>query len=542
MDQVPGDDIRIREANELDAQAIVDLFLRAYGSGYVHPQFYDVRGVTRIIFDERSLVLVATEGKSGQVVGTAGVLYEMGAHADLVGEFGRLVVRPDWRGRGIGNRLMEERLARLGGRLHMAFVEVRVGTPQSPMISQAHGFVPVGFLPQKLVFGGKREHTSMLVKHFGTSLALRKNHPRVIPEAGHLAEVALRGVGLTPDVILDEEATAYPGNGLYELDVLTTEAYPALLRIERGRVRRREVFGPQRLHYGLFKLAESQSEYLVAREGDRLVGALGFTTDEVERHARIFEVVYMEEDAVRFLVGAFEERCQEVGTECLEVDVGADATRMQRTLLEMGYLPAAYVPAMAFDEVERVDIVRMYRLLGPLLDLPFEAPEPTKSVGQYVLAQFEAQQRRPTLARAMADLDLCAGLTEEQTDYLMRECWVGRLPAGERLFSEGDRPDRMIVVLSGCAAIDIGGEVIGTVGPRESLGEVALLSGHDHAASAIAQTDMDVGVIDAASLKAIVRRRPDIGTVVYRNLARGLGDKLHRADGISPPDQDPDTE
>jgi len=31
-------------------------------------------------------------------------------------------------------------------------------------------------------------------------------------------------------------------------------------------------------------------------------------------------------------------------------------------------------------------------------------------------------------------------------------------------------------------------------------------------------------------LQDLVRQRPDIGVVLYRNLARGLGEKLRRAD------------
>ena len=48
---------------------------------------------------------------------------------------------------------------------------------------------------------------------------------------------------------------------------------------------------------------------------------------------------------------------------------------LQRNLLELNFLPAAYVPAMVFHEVERLDIVRMVRLtklqdLGPLQLVP----------------------------------------------------------------------------------------------------------------------------------------------------------------------------
>ena len=47
-----------------------------------------------------------------------------------------------------------------------------------------------------------------------------------------------------------------------------------------------------------------------------------------------------------------------------------------------------------------------------------------------------------------------------------------------------------------------------------------------------AESDLEVAVLTRSSLHGLVRSRPDIGTVVYRNLARGLGAKLRRADGV----------
>src|SRR5262249_48895512 len=140
----------------------------------------------------------------------------------------------------------------------------------------------------------------------------------------------------------------------------------ALLRIERGRVRNREIFGPLRLHYGFFKLQARRSTYLLAREEGRIAGAVGFTADGVEGVARIFELITLHDHVIRFLLGEVERLCREkLGIGYAEVDVSAYAPRLQRTLLELGFLPAAYVPALVFHEVERLDVVKMVRLDSP---------------------------------------------------------------------------------------------------------------------------------------------------------------------------------
>ena len=71
---------------------------------------------------------------------------------------------------------------------------------------------------------------------------------------------------------------------------------------------------------------------------------------------------------------------------------------------------------------------------------------------------------------------------------------------------------------------------VGLTGAGECLGEVALLTGAAHAATATAQREVHAGVIRKQDLDALVRQRPDIGVVLYRNLAEGVGSKLRQFD------------
>ena len=64
----------------------------------------------------------------------------------------------------------------------------------------------------------------------------------------------------------------------------------------------------------------------------------------------------------------------------------------------------------------------------------------------------------------------------------------------------------------------------------ESLGELSLLRDAPHAATATALEDTETAVVERGALQALVRRRPDIGLILYRNLATQLGEKLLRTD------------
>jgi CRP-like cAMP-binding protein len=136
----------------------------------------------------------------------------------------------------------------------------------------------------------------------------------------------------------------------------------------------------------------------------------------------------------------------------------------------------------------------------------------------------------PRLARAVGRLELCRGLTSEQAARLLGEFATDAVGAGSELFGQGGSASSMILVVRGRAQVLIDGDRVGTVGPGESLGEVSFLSDTPHSATAVADSDMEIGVLTRERLESLVRRRPDIGTVVYRNLARGLGEKLRRAD------------
>jgi GNAT superfamily N-acetyltransferase len=244
----PTLDVTVREARDTDAEAVCHIFKTVYGEHYAYPEFYDVDFMKRLIMGEDALTLVAQHEESWAILGTASVVLEVGAMADLVGEFGRLAVLPEARGHGIGHLLMRERLDRVRPRLHMGIVEARITHHHSLTIAQRHGFVPVGFSPLKNLFD-VRESIALCAQWFNDGLALRRNHPRIIPEADALADVVMRNAGLQPHAIIDEDSPPYPHKRDFTIDQLTTTGYASLLRIERGRVRNREVFGPMRLQY-----------------------------------------------------------------------------------------------------------------------------------------------------------------------------------------------------------------------------------------------------------------------------------------------------
>jgi GNAT superfamily N-acetyltransferase len=523
--------IAVREAAGGDVAAIREVFLACYGTEYTDPRYYDDALLTRLVYSDDSLLLVAEDTDTGRVVGTASVDLEVGAHSDLVGEFCRLAVRPDYRHLGVGKVLMSERLRRVEDRLQVGLVEARVTHPYAVRIAEAHRFAPVGFLPDRWRLR-ERESLALLVRHFGDALALRNNHPRVIPEAHALAHLALENCSLPPDVIVDEDAHAYPPGGGFEVEDLTTQGYAALLRIERGRLRQREIFGPARLHYGIYRLQARRSRYRIARDGGRIAGAVGFTLDPVDRAVRVFELIALHDEVIRFLLADLERACREEWGCLIEVDVSAHAPRMQRALLELGFVPVAYLPALVFHDVERLDVVKMLRLLSPPRAHADGLTPACAALAEAVLRLFHNRMVLPRIAEAVQHLPLFAGLSADQVVRLAGVCGVATFEPGGAVFRQGEADGQMHVVLEGEVAITVAGSAaaVGVVRGGECLGEMSLLTGAAHSATATARTHVETAVLGHRDLAELIRLRPDIGLRAYRNLAVGMGEKLKRLD------------
>jgi len=477
-------------------------------------------------------MLVAEDTKNGDIIGTASVVFDVSTYSDLVGEFGRLSVHPDYRKRGIGKLLLEKRLQHVQDRLHLGIVSTRVVHPFAQHIAFGHQFVPVGFTPLKHFFS-HRESFALFARYFGEALTLRKNNPRVIPEVYHLACQVFDNLSLSCDVVVNEDAESYPHDNRFTLEELTAKGLPGLLHIERGRVRRKEIFGHMRLEYGFFKLSLGKATYLTAFIDNHIAGAIGFTIDHVEHIARVFELISLDNQVIWFLLSSLEQKCsKEWNIFYIEIDVSAHATRMQRTLVELDFLPVAYVPAMVFHDVERLDIIKMVRL-SELQDLgALDLIPSTKKIADIVMKGFINRKVTPKIAKVASSAALFKGLSEEQLVRLAGACVLKEYQENEIIFSKGDVDNTLYIILEGAVNISVGRpEVqVGKVTDGETLGEMSLLNAGPHSATAMAETRVEASLLTHDGISELIKRRPDIGVFIYKNLAAGLGKKLISCD------------
>jgi CRP-like cAMP-binding protein len=93
---------------------------------------------------------------------------------------------------------------------------------------------------------------------------------------------------------------------------------------------------------------------------------------------------------------------------------------------------------------------------------------------------------------------------------------------GVAIFKEGDKADKMYVVLSGELEVQLQGTVIDTIGAGSTFGEMALIDGSPRSATVIAKTTSEVAAIDEKTFIFLVDEMPYFALSTMRNLVERL--------------------
>ena len=136
-----------------------------------------------------------------------------------------------------------------------------------------------------------------------------------------------------------------------------------------------------------------------------------------------------------------------------------------------------------------------------------------------------------TPSEALASLPLLSFLTPEVRELVVASFVPVSFAYGDAVFAEGDVADAMFVIVEGRARVlkdGPAGEVsLNLLGPGDSFGETALLTGEPRTATVRASSPLDALRLDAGVFRALVARDPRIADAVRIAMRRhALGDLL----------------
>jgi CRP-like cAMP-binding protein len=107
-------------------------------------------------------------------------------------------------------------------------------------------------------------------------------------------------------------------------------------------------------------------------------------------------------------------------------------------------------------------------------------------------------------------------------ELFRQETGALQLAPGDSLFREGEKGEKMYVLLEGEMEILLGDFVLETVGKGALIGEMALIDDNPRTASVVAKTSCRLAEIDRRRFHFLVQQTPHFATHVMKTLADRL--------------------
>ncbi|WP_315926190.1 cyclic nucleotide-binding domain-containing protein [Mesorhizobium sp. SP-1A] len=140
--------------------------------------------------------------------------------------------------------------------------------------------------------------------------------------------------------------------------------------------------------------------------------------------------------------------------------------------------------------------------------------------------------------RALSNVGLFEGFTQEQLRLLAFGAETASLPAERKLYLEDDEADSAYVVIRGSIVLyreaDKAHTPIAVVGAGAILGELALIADTKRMTSASAATDSQVLRLNRKMFRRILEEYPDLAMQLHQRIAEELQALIARIEALAP--------
>lgn len=515
--------VSIRNAEERDLDALQAL-LAPGGSDPVSASGMLDGPATRALLGENAFVIVTEGIPSGRLLGTATVLMQQETPETVTGVLTRLATLDVPERAEIAAGLVATALQSLAGNLQNCFAEISSSALWAQAACEQAGFVPCGFLPSKNA-GEPRDSVIVYSYLPPTARNARRPHPEIVEGAKDLATESLRAHGLIEDIGVRDDATPFPTECDYTVAPIELEAVATILDSRPGQ--EGEVFAHHQLTSTRLHLPAIPS-FLAARDGEKVVGLIGFVHDPLDRRVQVTELLTLEGEAQGFLVARLIEDLGARGDiDFVEVIVSARAPRLQRTFDQAGFVPCAYLPAFGMENDLRSDALMLVHLFASYESDASPMTSAAKSLFVHVDTVFHEYSVGTAVIRLLRDLRCFRGLGEGELRRVARLFSQKLFRPGEAIFEEGTTGRDLYVVERGEIEVRTrDGRVLGSIQSGGVLGEIGFLNGEPRTAGAVSKSATIVRVVTRSNFDRLIRREPHLGHIFFKNVALDLADKL----------------
>ena len=135
-------------------------------------------------------------------------------------------------------------------------------------------------------------------------------------------------------------------------------------------------------------------------------------------------------------------------------------------------------------------------------------------------------RRADEYLKQLAKVPMFRALSKRDLALVKRNAEDHKIRAGESLVKEGTRGHEFFIILDGRASVRRKAKKIGALGPGDYFGELALLDPAPRNASVVADTDMEVLILNEREFSGLLAEVPTLARKVLTGMAR----RLHEAD------------
>lgn len=128
---------------------------------------------------------------------------------------------------------------------------------------------------------------------------------------------------------------------------------------------------------------------------------------------------------------------------------------------------------------------------------------------------------KPSL-ELLRNVRLFSSLEDRDLESLAQEFNERKFPAGHTVALEGEGGLVFFVVESGEAAVEVHGEEVGTLGPGDSFGEIALIDRRPRTATVTARSDLTCHSLPVFVFRPFVESRPQVAWTLLEAMADRL--------------------
>jgi hypothetical protein len=522
----------IRPAVAADAQHWLDLVRDSLGENYPAPEIYDLGWIARQLDPATGHETWVAE-VDGRFEASISFLRAENADATSVANLGRTLNRTESFTNGSAQELLRSVNQLASQRKQMVVARIPASSNAQQILYENAGYSCVGFQPLKHMLP---DRTGILfyVRGAESVLVARAAISESLPQISELAAATFETLQISNPLVVRDGATGYP----LQSDLSIHESMPDDFELWRMQAQAsnpaQEISGRFNHGYGQMRIESGKPlRALLGQRDQQMVAGLSFYFDEIDRCARVTDGFSTDDLSMGALLQHTVKIAQDqLGAVYTEIDILARATRLLKSAEQLGFVPVAYLPAFFCKDGTHADVVKMVKLNIPYTLDKADFTSDARSVMRIIDRNFEDQKLGLAIINLLRPLSMFASLGDGELRKIARLFTQKLYRPGDYIFSKGDSGDEAYIVLRGQINIQLerGVHPVASIAPGKIFGELAFLDGSPRNAFAAAVQPTILLVVHRAAFQDLVRREPNLGMVVMRNLACDLAAKLRAAD------------